>query len=252
MMAGTAIAITRTPVTIHPPPLCSSNSPTSLLTANLVGYWTLDDNCAGGTPSTAADLSGNGNTGTLVNSPTWQSGSSCEFGGCLNFTNRLANYVDLPASAFSSLRDMTISMWVNIPNYRNWQEFYSHFVDGNNRAILETDASGDVYLNNIVGGSYSCGAYYNPMPLNQWTLLTATYVSSTNTISFYVNGALKQATACGSDYSWNAMGTSVKNYIASQNGDYLNGKIDDSRIYNVALTATQIAQLYQYGVTYQN
>ena len=48
------------------------------------------------------------------------------------------------------------------------------------------------------------------------------------------------------------MGTSVKNYIASQNGDYLNGKIDDSRIYNVALTATQIAQLYQYGVTYQN
>ncbi|MBI3415695.1 MAG: hypothetical protein HY043_10335, partial [Verrucomicrobia bacterium] len=44
---------------------------------NLVGYWKLDD----GSGLSAVDSSGNGNTGTLVNGPTWTTG---QFGGGLS------------------------------------------------------------------------------------------------------------------------------------------------------------------------
>jgi prepilin-type N-terminal cleavage/methylation domain-containing protein len=45
----------------------------------LVGYWTFDE----GSGTTAYDYSGYNNHGTLINGPTWQSGSNCKVGGCL-------------------------------------------------------------------------------------------------------------------------------------------------------------------------
>src|ERR1700722_14900988 len=54
--------------------------------ATLAGYWNLNE----GTGTTAADASGSGNTGTLVNSPTWTAG---ELGNALNFASGGRGYV---------------------------------------------------------------------------------------------------------------------------------------------------------------
>jgi len=45
----------------------------------LTAEWKLDD----GTGTSAVDSSGNGNTGTLTNGPTWTAGNT---GGALSFT----------------------------------------------------------------------------------------------------------------------------------------------------------------------
>jgi prepilin-type N-terminal cleavage/methylation domain len=59
----------------------------------LVGRWGFDE----GTGTVTYDESGNGNNGTLINGPTWQSTSSCKVGYCLGF-NGSSTYVNMGTS----------------------------------------------------------------------------------------------------------------------------------------------------------
>jgi len=64
----------------------------SSVCADLVGYWKLDD----GSGTVAADSSGNGNDGTIVNNPTWISGvagAALEFHG-LGVSGGGGDYID--------------------------------------------------------------------------------------------------------------------------------------------------------------
>lgn len=72
----------------------------------LVGYWSFND----GTSTTATDFSGNGNTGTLVNGPTWTSG---KLGQSLNFVGASNTYVNVPyASSLNTPNAVSLSAWV--------------------------------------------------------------------------------------------------------------------------------------------
>src|SRR3989338_5705843 len=61
------------------------------LTTGLVGHWKFDE----GTGLSAGDSSGNNNTGTLVNGPTWTTG---KIGQALNFDG-VDDYVKIPGTA---------------------------------------------------------------------------------------------------------------------------------------------------------
>ena len=76
--------------------------------ATLAGYWNLNE----GSGTTAADASGSGNTGTLVNSPGWIAGES---GNALNFVTGGKGYVS--ASGAGSLANlythgMSVAAWI--------------------------------------------------------------------------------------------------------------------------------------------
>ncbi len=76
----------------------------------LVGWWKLDDGSSGTTPTTAADSSGNGNTGTLTNGPTWT--TSGIINNALTF-NGTGNYViSTAAQTYFDQAPFTISAWV--------------------------------------------------------------------------------------------------------------------------------------------
>src|SRR3989344_3676813 len=60
---------------------------TQAQTSGLVGYWTFDE----GTGATASDSSGNNNTGTLTNGPTWTTG---KIGQALSFDG-VDDYVNI-------------------------------------------------------------------------------------------------------------------------------------------------------------
>jgi hypothetical protein len=75
--------------------------------AALFGLWRLDEN----TGSTANDTSGNGNNGTLTNTPTWT--TPCKSNACLDFDRASSEYVQIHASAcIISTDDWTISAWI--------------------------------------------------------------------------------------------------------------------------------------------
>jgi acylphosphatase len=74
----------------------------------LVGYWKLDEN----TGTSAADLSGNGNTGTLTSGPTWSTG---KFGAALSFDG-VNDVVSMGNVMNIGTNNATFSAWIKAPN----------------------------------------------------------------------------------------------------------------------------------------
>ena len=65
-------------------------------TVSPVGYWNLNE----GSGPTAADSSGSGNNGTLINSPSWVAG---QIGNALSFSSAAKSYVAVaPSSSLAS------------------------------------------------------------------------------------------------------------------------------------------------------
>jgi Concanavalin A-like lectin/glucanases superfamily len=219
-------------------------------TSGLVGYWKLDD----GSGATATDSSGNGNTGT-VSSGTWTTG---KINGALSGAT---HEVDVPDGASLQLAgDWTVSEWVNVTALP---------AASNQGSALERDTGSPYYLNYglyLFGSSAAWGncnngvwtVFYedstgNPHcanattapSLNTWYLLTGTYVSSSKTLSLYVNGVLASAVVQTAAPVSTPSGGEVYPAGVGINapGNSLNAIGDDARIYNRVLSASEIAAL---------
>ncbi len=216
------------------------------LETGLIGMWTFDE----GTGTVANDASGQANAGTLTNfsfsgSSNWV--SLGRVGGALSFdgTN---DYVRMAVAPFNPSQ-ITFGGWFNIPN-----------ISASQKALIsKTEGSGySLYLNhgsfpNQVSGWVRVGAaYYNPkfasslLTANSWQFVYVTYDGSAAKI--YLNGELEDTiSASGSITTSNEPLT-----IGAEPGGggtsfsaYLNGAIDDVRIYNRALSDTEIKNLYE-------
>jgi hypothetical protein len=80
--------------------------------ADLVGHWALDD----GSGTTVADVSGNGNDGTIVNNPTWipgaVGGTALEFHG-LGAPGGGGDYIDCGNDpSLDILGPISIALWI--------------------------------------------------------------------------------------------------------------------------------------------
>jgi len=213
-----------------------------------VGIWHLDE----GTGGFAYDASPNGNTGTLTNSPTWTTG---KFGNALSFASASSQYVSIPIS--TSLNSgitsaFSISFWVNftsLPTSGNTMGLYSEWSSvptANGFDFLLYNNSGTMALDLITsnaGGTTGIINNWSPS-LSTWYHVVVTYNSST--IYFYVNGvSIGNATAgvatVGASTTANTIG--FDQYASS----YLNGKMDEIRIYSRVLSTAEITQLYSEG-----
>ena len=172
------------------------------------------------------DLSGNANTGTLTNGPTFDSGNS----GAISFdgTNDLVE-----CSAISST-NFTNSVWMMVDT-KNINGIISWTVGTVRRELLFVQ--GDISI--VYGSSkYKRG----PVLANGvWTNVVGTYDGTTPLI--YVNGVSQ---TLGSELAAGA-GAADKCYIgrtAFSTPYYFDGKIADVKIYNKALTSVEILQNY--------
>ncbi len=99
--------------------------------AELVGWWKLDD----GSGTTAIDSSGNGNHGTLINSPEWQTAgdnvkvgsSALEFDFPTDGSTTSSDYVDCGNKPEFDITDnITLALWVKSDGFRQrYQYFFS-------------------------------------------------------------------------------------------------------------------------------
>ena len=218
------------------------NVPTNFLTLNtgLVGWWTFDGKDTVWTSSTAAttlDKSVSGNTGTLFNMKQTASIIPGKTGQDLLFNGANTYVGATQTSTLSKNNDFTISMWVKNTGgdgYRgglinNTQATDDRVViDFNNGAVRARVWNGSVY-NSVASGSITP---------NVWSHIV--YIHNSNqTGSLYINGIL-QSGVLSSDSSVGSFLQIGKVF----SGHYFNGLIDDVRIYNRALSATEIQQLY--------
>ena len=246
--AGTHIASSPTVATTT----CSNG-----LSCGLVGYWTMDGKDTKWTSAyagTITDKSGKGNTGTLTNMGRATSTVEGKIGQALKFDG-VSNYVNVnDADSLSAWSGgaMTICSWLKITSKQTTTEVmvgkgtsnnyeYAQYVwTDNSIHFIMWQSSGSNYLT-LSGSS---------MKLNQWNYACDVYnISATNKGVGYLNGIQVAAT------STNVAGT-LTNGTSPLNigrrpdnaaGSYFNGFLDDVRIYNRALSATEITQLYDMG-----
>jgi hypothetical protein len=173
-----------------------------------------------GSGTTWTDLSGNGNTGTLVNGV----GYSGDNFGSLVFDGTDDRVDSINAS---SLTNMTIEMWIYDTRSSGERDILSY--NGNfgsytfNGFTFRTDGNG--------AGARTFFSVGQP-PLNTWYRFC--YVKNGD---LYINEM--RYTGSGTD---NTYGVISLGNTRSDVNNRLNGRISNAKIYNRALTATEISQ----------
>jgi len=191
-----------------------------------------------GTGSTVADASGNNNIGS-INGAAWT--TQGRFGNALYFdgindwmTVNDSNSLDLTTG-------MTLEAWVNpTSSAASWTtvlmkeqastQAYALFAD-------TTSARPYIYFNTATdsSGSKSVGGT-SALPINTWSHLAATYDNTT--LRLYVNGVQVGSQS----FTGSIMNSAAALRIGGNSvwGEYFQGRIDELRIYNRALTQSEI------------
>jgi len=208
----------------------------------LVAKWHFDE----GSGSVLKDSSGNGNDGVIYGA-TWVEG---KYGGALSFDG-VDDYLDCGNDA--SLDDIaikTLVFWVNL-NTQTGSGVGSHFLNkgSSNGWFISTEPSKN---RNIFGQGFSItdGRWSFPQySLNKWHHIVVVYdrQSFTNDPVIYVDGVSQKVTeystpsgTANSDF-WN-------NLLISADPSFdrwVDGSIDEVRIYNRALTEEEIKEHYE-------
>jgi hypothetical protein len=216
--------------------LDDSGAPTS----GLIGWWKLDD-ASSGTSTTATDSSGNGYTGTTSGSPVWT--SSGKIGNALTFngTNQQVT-IGGTTDTYLGTGALTLSAWVYPTSHSTYRTiFESQNSGGSVGFTCELMNGADYVFCDNTQGSASVSTTASSVPLNQWTFITAVRGSNGTALSIYINGVLN---ATGSTAA--AVNGGSITHIAGHGSEYFPGTLDDVRVYNRALSAAEIEQLYTY------
>ena len=209
-------------------------------TTGLVGYWQLNGN--------AHDSSGHGNNGTIYGAAA----TTDRFGvanGAMSF-NGNGDYVDFGSRASLIISDaFTISFWINDAGSAGKNRF---IINKGSPDVTSSDL--DVYRGWLDGQyrikirTITAVAYtvYVDAPINVWTSITFTFDSGNNTLTSYKDGQFKAVTATTSKLHTNAYPLLIGDSYLPFNYKPLQGSIDEVKIFNRALTATEILSMYNH------
>jgi O-glycosyl hydrolase len=189
---------------------------------------------AGGT--TALDASGNGNAGTISGAARTAAG---KYGGALSFDGS-SSWVTVPATNSLNLTaGMTLEAWVQpAAASTGWATaLLKERPGGLAYALYAADGAGRPpagYINR--NGADVDAAGSSALPLNSWSHLAATYDGAI--LRLYING-----TQVHSRSQTGNIATSTGPLRIGGNGiwgEHFSGLIDEVRVYDTALTQTQI------------
>ena len=203
--------------------------------AGLVAGWAFGESFG----TTVNDVSGNGNTATLQNGPTWASG---KFGGGLQFDG-VNDYLTVLNSASLNLSGnaMTLSMWINpsggggdqVPFAKFWSgtmssPFYQYGVEldgGTTPHMYFGTASG------LVGASMG-----SPLAVGQWSHLAIVFDGSQ--VRFYVNGNFVSSAPLAASIT--ARDSLLQMAADARPSQFFRGSLDDVRLYNRAQSQSEV------------
>jgi hypothetical protein len=212
-------------------------SPSQPVPINYISYWPLD--ATSGT--TAVDISGNGNQGTLNGANvTWN--SSGRINGCLSFNGNASN-----VSITNRIdNDFSISFWVKTTQTTGAGQWY------NGTGLVDGDIPGvaNDFGTALLGGKFAFGignpdtTITSTVSINdgQWHQCVATRQQATGLFKIYVDGVL-QASGYGNRNTLNAT-TRLSFGMIESGGGYFNGSLDDVKMFNRTLNDGEVSGLY--------
>jgi hypothetical protein len=207
--------------------------------------------CENAKGTVLADTSGNKRDATLANGsgatpPEGFTFAAGKVGNALIFSAKDKAYVGLPAGIVSKLSELTIATWVKLNANTAYQRIFDFAVDtGTFMYLTNAGSSGNVRFrissatperNQAIEGSAG-------FPVGTWVHAAVTL--GEDGVSIFVDGArvAQQAPAAlrASD-----LGETTNNYIGRSQfaaDPYLDGQIDEFRIYDRVLSPAEIANL---------
>ncbi len=188
----------------------------------------------GGTGTTLADLSGNGNGGT-ISGAAWTTGHA---GGALSFDG-VNDIVNVPDSSSLDVTQVTVEAWVRPTSLGGqWRTVALKEKTGQMAYALYAGTNAGGASGNVNVSGTSDVYVQNPsiLPTNAWTHLASTYDGTR--IRLYANGVQVASMAVTGRIV--VTGRPLKIGGNTVWDEWFAGKIDDLRIYNRALTPAEI------------
>lgn len=219
------------------------------LTSGLKLHYTFDDV----TDVAVPDASGNGFVATLMGAAAVAEGKT---GQAVNLL-AVEDYVAIPEGVLSDVTDFTFACWVNLNTINYWGRVFDFGsgeatnlfmapIDGHFKFVIKKDAE---------VGEQAVASSIKIDP-GKWAhvAVTGSYNElGEGTVKFYVNGSL-----AGTSETFTStpasMGVTTQNYLGkSQYADpTINGKIDDFRVYNRALTQEDLMVMNGFPIELVN
>src|ERR1022692_947297 len=228
------------------------------ITNNLVAYYNFEG-LAGIVGEVIVDQTGHGHDGVCrqdqgtLKAPTIVAGPD-GLGDALNFDGNF--YVQIPNhSDFNLTSNITCAAWVSVDGFNQaWQTI---FCRGDWSWRLHRENSTDYaafHLSGLSGGYGADGTTTDILIPKRWLHLVGTYSNGVGA-KLYINGSLEAVNTSVSGLI-NTNGSDPVTIGAWINGGVLSrqwlGQIDEVRIYNRALGAADVAQLYGFVLTNYN
>jgi Concanavalin A-like lectin/glucanases superfamily len=220
------------------------------ITSNLLAWYKLEGN--------VTDAQGSFN-GTAVGSPTYAAGKVGQ-GIQLNGSTQ---WVNLGSTSLAQNRaKMTLAAWMFANDLSNGPQFIS--LSTNNGGT--PTASSRANMTTAAGTVLSCGGKAPDtqglqnvtstatLSTGVWTHIVCVIEYDTNTVTIYINGSSQSKTGttaftnAATDNTTSASG-SLGAEDDGSGAAFLNGLLDEVRIYSRALTSADVAELYAYGVS---
>src|SRR3989338_5806271 len=215
--------------------------------SSLVGHWTFDGIDMNWSTNTASDKSGNGKNGTMTNISTTTSPVKGKIGQALDFDGA-NDYVEL-GTGLDMNGEMTVSLWIS-PDIIGVG--VSEIIANNNAAGNQQDYN--LELNRTAGklssvwGSTVIITGNTSLSANTWhhAVLVRSGSSGDWTAKIYLDGREDNSATT----AVNPNGSNENTTVGRAGADpccHFNGKIDDVRIYNRAISADEVRGLYRLG-----
>ncbi|PIQ71344.1 hypothetical protein COV87_03925, partial [Candidatus Roizmanbacteria bacterium CG11_big_fil_rev_8_21_14_0_20_37_16] len=233
-----------------------------------VGWWKMDE-CQG---ITANDSSGNGNSGTITIGATgtntsagtctgsageaWKDGATGKYNSSLEFDGT-DDYINIGSSASLSMTGpVTQSAWIKLNSIAVQKVIIGAETQYNLQ--VSRNSTGDISV--VDGAGHGCITNGNAISsTSNWYHIvgifsgTTTQTVTTSNCLIYVNGILQTSSVLGTPWSPSTLSSfNIGNWANTAGTTYkVNGQIDDVKIFNYALTANQVKNLYNQGSAIQ-
>ncbi|MEJ0038427.1 MAG: DUF4082 domain-containing protein [Gammaproteobacteria bacterium] len=210
------------------------------LTYGMVAAYSFNE----GAGATVQDATGNNNLGTVTNGSWTNQG---KFGNALVFNGTTSRLFVNNSASINLTTGMTLMAWV----------YPTSSTQTNNRTIMRRESNGYWLYGGrtsntlrpgggaVIGSATKSVATTSALPVNTWSHVAMTYDGSN--VVLYVNGtAVNTVAATGNIVS----GTSAL-WIGGNAvlGEYFQGRIDEVRVYNRALSATDLGTARNTAIT---
>jgi Concanavalin A-like lectin/glucanases superfamily len=238
------------------------------LESGLIAHYTFDEQCTNSAPGCVIDSSGHGNNGTLGSAtngtlpqaPAWTSHG--RFAGAYLY-NGIVKPGDIIATIGEGIflpqgvdvdNNWTLSVWARLNNVTNHTSgtIYSQkqSTEDCRNLLIHWEGDADQTMTLQVRDSACHELILHNLPTNSmvaghWYHLVG--VGTNKTYSFYINGVLQKSQLVSNMGSLSCNSHTIGNQF--DNGGlyynhYLNGAVDEMRIYNRALSVAEILALY--------